>query len=44
LCLFQFDKQLCTTWDKAMEDGYFRYQLDIEDTRIVGEKNYVLQV
>lgn len=46
ICLyaFQFDKRLCSSWDKAMEDGHFRYKLDIEETRIVGEKNYVCQV
>ncbi len=43
--LFQFDKGVRAQWDRAMADGYFRYNLDHMKTRVVaGDKHLVLQV
>lgn len=42
--LSRFDRCLCEEWDKAVEAGHFRYKLDIEETRIIGSKNYVAQL
>ncbi|XP_045160382.2 GDP-D-glucose phosphorylase 1-like isoform X2 [Mercenaria mercenaria] len=42
--LSKFDKALIDGWDKAMEDGHFRYKLDIEQTRVIGSKKYVAQL
>lgn len=42
--LSKFDTLLRHAWDKAMDEGHFRYQLDIEDTKIIGTKNYVAQL
>ena len=39
-----FDKQLCSGWDQAAENGFFRYKLDIEKTKVIGKIGYVAQV
>ncbi|KAL4238038.1 GDP-D-glucose phosphorylase [Mactra antiquata] len=42
--LSKFDEVLRNGWDKAMEDGHFRYKLDIEETKIIGDKSYIAQL
>ncbi|XP_060559862.1 GDP-D-glucose phosphorylase 1-like isoform X1 [Ruditapes philippinarum] len=40
----KFDETLQSGWDKAVEDGHFRYKLDIEETRVIGSKKYIAQL
>lgn len=43
--IFQFDDLVRGKWQKAMDDGHFRYQLSILQNRILpGEKKFIAQV
>ncbi len=41
----QFDSKLLETWNQAMKDGHFRYNLESLNTRVIpGAHNFVTQV
>ncbi|KAK3586856.1 hypothetical protein CHS0354_034894 [Potamilus streckersoni] len=42
--LSEFDHELRTRWNKALDEGHFRYKLDKLKTRIIGTKGYVAQL
>ena len=43
-CRLQFDEELRRKWDQAEQNGYFRYKLDIEDTKVFEDNKYICQV
>ena len=43
--VLQFDRYLCALWDKAMNDGCFRYDLsEVKTRKLSGPHNYVALV